>query len=324
MRPNCPLCGKQPKDNFVIDYAMPDDWKLPTRYNWRYCECGFIWADTDKTVNDFDEHYRQHYNPSFDEHDQKRIDDLADFIFQFVKPDTHIVDFGGGAGQLRDALKIRGFRNVEVVNLDDEMPECEVVILSQTIEHLYDLERDIKRIDAKLKPRGVVIVETPDAIAYSGQDTPQLLDYYPTHVNHFSLQTLTALWGKYGYSAVYQQMGLYYPPTNAFMLRSVFSKGEMDTVFARVKEHLNNIEPINIQGKVVIYGLGDLTLHQIALSDFDIAYFVDENPVYNGATINGIPIKQTLDDDEYPVLVIGNRNRETIVSKLKGRQVIAP
>ncbi len=228
MRPDCPICGLAPIDSFSTRYAIPDGWTLPADYHWRLCKCGFIWADTNAQAEDFDQFYRDNYNPHIDAHDLHRMQQLAGFIFGRVKPNARVVDYGGGEGYLANYLRELGFENVSVVNLDDKMPKCDVVILSQVIEHLYDLERDLDKIDANLE----------------------------------------------------------------------------------------NDEP------VIIYGLGDFALYQIANSDLNIAYFVDEAEVYRGATLNGIPIKQALGDDDYPVMVISNRHRAEILGKLKGRRVI--
>lgn len=305
-----------------MDYAIPDGWRLPNHYDWRLCQCGFIWADTQAIPADFDEFYRKHYNPHNDQYDLNRIHQLGAFIFQHILPSSRIVDFAGGEGLLKKYLKSMAFPHVSEVNLDDQMVECDVVILSQVIEHLYDLRGTLDTINAYLTNKGIIIVETPAADQYAMKDNPPLLDYYPTHVNHFTPQTLSRLASDYGWMLAFPPMYYHYRPTNAPMMRMVFLKGGHLETFGAVKQKLTDIEPIGINERVVVYGLGDLALHQIAKSGLRIAYFVDEAPIYEGARINGIPVHNKLKDDGYPVLVISNRHRTEILAKLKGRRVI--
>lgn len=321
MRPNCPVCGLAPIDSFSTRYAIPDGWRLPSDYRWQLCKCGFIWADTDARAEDFDQFYREYYNPHVDAHDLHRMQNLASFIFEHVKPNARVVDFGGGEGYLANYLRELGFENVSVVNLDDKMPKCDVVILSQVIEHLYDLERDLNKIDANLENGGLIFIETPEAVLYQFKRTPALMDYYPTHVNHFNNQTLPALASKYGWLAL-GYLTYQYQPTNAPMMRCQFQKSGMEYLFNNVAYRIKNIEPVECAEPVIIYGLGDFALYQIANSELNIVYFVDEAEVYRGATLNGIPVKQALEDDGYPVMVISNRHRAEILGKLKGRRVI--
>ena len=95
MRTNCPVCGKQPIDSMSMSYAVPDGWHLPRDYEWKLCTCGFIWADTSATAEDFDNFYRANYAPHIDEHDIARMRNLASHIFANFIQDTRIIDYGG-------------------------------------------------------------------------------------------------------------------------------------------------------------------------------------------------------------------------------------
>lgn len=322
MRPTCPICDREPVDAIQMKYAMPDNWTLPTDYVWNLCRCGFIWANTPANATDFDEFYRKHYNSHVDQHDIARLHALGGFLFKSLHPTARIVDYGGGEGTLAKYLLSLGFKNVCVTNLDEEMPSCDVVVLSQVIEHLYDLRRDLHRINNNLVDGGLVVIETPEAQHYAMRTTPPMLDYYPTHVNHFTPQTLAMLAADYGWTQATSPAMYEYAPTNAPMMRMVFSKNSARVYFEAIRKKLTSIVPIGIEEPVIVYGLGDFALHQITKSGLNIAYFVDDADIYKNATINGIPIKDKLDDDDYPVLVIGSRHKAEIVSKLDGRRVI--
>lgn len=321
MRPNCPICGLAPIDTIEMDYAIPDGWTLPTHYKWQLCNCGFIWADTSATPEDFDEYYRKHYAPHVDAHDIHRMKSIASFVFETFNHNARIVDFGGDDGYLCKQLNEYGFKHTTSLNIDDPMLLCDVVIMSQVIEHLYDLDSVMNKINEKLTDMGVVVIETPDWMSFAQRNSPPMLDYYPTHVNHFSAQSLITFMNKYGYLSIAPIFRYDYMAVNTPMFRMVFEKNLQRPLFNNIRKQLSDIQPIGIDEQVVVYGLGDLAMHQIAQSGLNIAYFVDENPIYKGAKINGIPIKSKLDSD-HPVLVIGSRQKDEIIAKLKGHRVI--
>lgn len=317
MRKTCPLCGRKPIDTLVMDYAIPDGWTLPSHFNWHLCDCGFIWADTPGTSADFDQFYRDHYDPLIDVHDIHRMKHMALFVYGFVDRNARIVDFGGGDGYITQILKVLGCKNVVTVNLDDEMPECDVVVSSQVIEHLYDLDGNMKRITDKLVDGGLVINEMPEAYEYSKRTEPPLLDYYPTHCNHFTMRTLSALFSKYGYELIHEERNLEYAATNAPMFRTVFQKNGHKHLFDRVKAEIAKLEPVVVDEPVIVFGLGDIALYKIANSDIDVKYYVDESPIYKGASINGVPVRDKVDGSACPVLVMGRRQREAVTRRIK-------
>jgi hypothetical protein len=67
---------------------------------------------------------------------------------------------------------------------------------------------------------------------------------------------------------------------------------------------------------VIVYGLGDMTVYQLSQSDLNVKYYVDDSPIYKGATINGVPVLDHIEGD-YPIVVIGQRNRQAILDRLK-------
>ena len=315
MRTNCPICNHEAIDQFEMNYIVPDGWALPDKYILKLCKCGFIWADTNGTVEDFNTYYRKHYSQPADIHDVVRWRNLAAYIFESIEPQTRIVDFGGGNGELEGYLNEYGVEHVTTVNLDDEMPECDLVIMSQVIEHLYDFQADFDIIERGLDKNGIVIIETPEVQAYSFRAQP-MLDYYQAHVNHFTPQTLQSFMGLRGY-VITNASRYEYKATNAPMMRISFVRGGMNQIFNRVRDNINDIKPIEIDEPVIVYGLGDLTTYTVAKSNLDVKSYVDDSPTYKGATINGVPVLDHIEGD-YPIVIIGHRQRQAILDKLKG------
>ncbi|OHA58411.1 MAG: hypothetical protein A2571_01365 [Candidatus Vogelbacteria bacterium RIFOXYD1_FULL_44_32] len=77
--------------------------------------------------------------------------------------------------------------------------QFDVVVASEVIEHIYYADRTVAKIVAVLKPGGVFIGSVPNAFNIKNrlrllfgqiQNTPLA---EPTHINHFSYQSLTRL-----------------------------------------------------------------------------------------------------------------------------------
>lgn len=319
MRTNCPVCGNESIDKFQMKYAVPDGWELPELYTWRLCKCGFIWADNEATQETYNAYYRNHYIQNMDMHDYRRLDNLSYAIFSMFSKELKVIDYGGGNEYLVHKLRKYGFNQVSVCNVDDKLESCDLIIASQVVEHIYDLDGMMKNFIDNLKDGGFIIVETPDALNYSKREFPPLLDYYPTHINHFSATQLNYLFARYGFSNNFLMGGIEYKPTNAPMFRTVYVKNGNQIAFNKIKEKISNVKSLDIKEPVIVYGLGDLTLYQIANSNLNIVSFVDESSAYKGATINNIPVLDHVEGD-YPVIVFGKRSQESILSKLEGRK----
>lgn len=320
MRTNCPVCGEKSIDQFQMKYAVPDGWELPELYTWKLRKCGFIWADNEASQETYNSYYRNHYVQNMDMHDYRRLDNLSYAIFSIFDfdKDLKIIDYGGGDEYLIDKLRGFGFDKVSVCNVDDKLESCDLIIASQVVEHIYDLDGMMKDFCNNLKDGGFVIVEIPDSLSYSFRKWPDLLDYYPTHVNHFSSSQLNYLFNRYGFSNNFLVSGIEYKPTNAPMFRAVYVKNGNQITFNKIKEKISNVKSLDIKEPVIVYGLGDITMYQIANSNLNIVSFIDESPVYKGATINNIPVLDHVEGD-YPIVVFGKRSQKSILSKLEGR-----
>ena len=106
-----------------------------------------------------------------------------------------------------EAGKKQGY-NVMVGNIEDELLlmdmdrlQFDVIVMTEVIEHLNNCGLAINNIKKLMKPKGVLIITTPNCF------TPKWLQQMqqhgktntnPDHVMWFDWQTLTALFGRFG------------------------------------------------------------------------------------------------------------------------------
>jgi SAM-dependent methyltransferase len=223
----CPICKAIQVDVLHSQrFVLPEDHPLATGYEVVACQaCGFVYADTPLTQEDYDKFYTELSiygdqttstggveNPL----DWKRQQDTACQIAA-VLDDTalSILDVGCANGGMLRALQQLGYK--DLCGLDPS-PVCventrklgiqayqgrllqpfrqsafDCLILSHTLEHVRDVAGAIEWIERCVKPGGVVYLETPDAERYTDFLYAPFQDFNTEHINHFSLAFLRRL-----------------------------------------------------------------------------------------------------------------------------------
>ncbi|MFC2050549.1 class I SAM-dependent methyltransferase, partial [Chloroflexota bacterium] len=72
-----------------------------------------------------------------------------------------------------------------IANIPVGDQEAEVIILSNILEHVIDLDGAIQEIDRIISNEGIVYVEVPAASKYPTFEEYPLFDFFFEHVNHF-------------------------------------------------------------------------------------------------------------------------------------------
>jgi hypothetical protein len=67
---------------------------------------------------------------------------------------------------------------------------------------------------------------------------------------------------------------------------------------------------------VIVWGCGDLCLHMLTKIKLDVAYYVDNDPAFRGATIGGVPVMDTVTSGE-PIVVIAQNQASGILKRIK-------
>ena len=319
MRKQCPLCGSIRRlDNWVMEFKVPDGWPNPTKNTMCLClDCGMIYYDNDMTQVQYDEYYRLYYGYDGNEHSEMnltRLDELAELAAQQVKPDALIVDFGGADGYLVKKLNEMGYYKAFAVGVGDELPtDIDLLISAQTFEHLYDLHPILEKLISHLSYKGRFLIEIPDAYMMPYIDPPMpIMDYHQKHINHFIPAVLDKLFERYDFMRTYTHSGST-PCYFGWHYRVIYCKHVPEVIYNlckmkahdRIENKLARMQKID--ESVIVWGCGDLCLHMLTKVKLDVAYYVDNDPAFRGATIDGVPVLDEVTSGELIVIIAQNQ-----------------
>jgi len=327
MRDKCPACLSPKRiESWVMRFKVPDGWPLPERNAICVClNCGLIYYDNDKTAADYDEYYRSYYGADFNlnkDQNNVRLDGVADLVKNNFPTHFKVVDFGGGDGYLERKLKSMGYTDVTTIRVGDALPDdAQLVIATQVFEHLYDLRGWLQRLKNCMIPRGTFLVEVPDCQEMIWQFGSALLDYQQVHINHFLPQVLDRLFEKIEYDKYYSEFG---EMTGYFgrYYRAIYCRNVAIDTYARSKVRvrravdakLNHLR--EIKTPVIVWGCGPLTMHLLTMVNLHIVYFVDNDPAFQDATIDGVPVYDTVTSN-HPIVVMAQNQASALLKRIE-------
>jgi len=287
--------------------------------------CGLIYYDNDKTAEDYDKYYRDYYGADFNlnkDQNNVRLDSVADLVKKNFPAHYKIIDFGGGDGYLERKLKGMGYDDVTTIRVGDALPEdVQLVIATQVFEHLYDLRGWLQRLKNCMIARGAFLIEVPDCQEMIWQFGSALLDYQQVHINHFIPQVLDRLFEKVEYDKYYSEFG---EMTGYFgrYYRAIYCRNVAIDTYTRSKVRVRRAvdakidQLCEIKKPVIVWGCGPLTMHLLTKVNLDIAYFVDNDPAFQGATIDGIPVQDSVTSD-HTILVIAQNQATALLKRIE-------
>ena len=325
---NCPVCESSNRSLlWRAKFLVIDGWTRPPYLDWMRCECGMIYGDhPDITQADYDKFYIERYGFGVtDAQALARLRQRAKDIFDMgISIRSTIVDFGGGDGGLSKFLYQFGYDNVHLVGCGDKVPEqCDLVIAEQVMEHIYDMPAAMRAISSSIKQGGYFIVDIPNAsrIAWERPESMPMLDFTQVHINHFRVLDMLKLCNHYGFELITVRD---YFERNCTCSNFVFvkrsnmvSKCSRDYVIHNISEKVKKLKEIGNQ-KVIVWGLGDIALHCMALQPLNVDHYVDIDPAMRGQTLQGIPIFDSPHGD-YPIVVNVQSQKSGLLDYIKSK-----
>jgi len=145
------------------------------------------------------------------------------WIKKYTKKEAEVLDVGAGTGSLVKFLKDRGWMSegVEPNAKAREMArgkgldlkpnlgglgnkKYDLITLWHVLEHLPDLERDVREITKRLTDDGVLFVAVPNFRSYDAKHYGTYWAAYdvPRHLWHFSQNSIKKIFSEKGYSLV--------------------------------------------------------------------------------------------------------------------------
>ncbi len=375
---SCPVC-----ENFEVNllyfqsFELPVGHPLASGYEVVACpNCGFVYADTSVTQADYDRFYAEHSkyedaktgtggvdNPF----DWKRQQETALQIAEVLQNiNARILDVGCANGGMLKALKELGYTNLCGI---DPSPVCvantqqlgieahqgslflpfeenayDCVILSHTLEHVQDLRGALLWIEKRLKPGGMVYIETPDATRYVNFIYAPLQDFNTEHINHFSLTSLQNLMNTRGFAFVRgaakdltMGVDVFYPAVFGFwkkaeaipvnLLKDKVLRQKIEEYITRSKQMMSEIdsrinELISRSPALIVWGTGQLAMKllvETSLARADILVFIDNNPINHGKILKGKPIlpPAELSKQDAPILIATLLHHRSIAKQIR-------
>lgn len=351
---SCPICLNSTGEVLLTQHFESLSYKsLPDYYNVVVCtKCGFVYADTPAKQRDYTQYYQNQskyenvdiYSGSGRcQWDAGRLKRTAkDISLHLPDKNAFILDIGCASGGLLVELKNLGFHNL--IGLDPSKncvrkvesygikafqgdllsigsigqgKKFDCIILSQVLEHVYDLQTTVRRVVRKLNNSGLLYVEVPDASAY--------LDYYivpyhyfdQEHINHFDKHSLNNLLLKKNFNLEFLGSGkkeVRVSDDNVYAVFFGFYRKQ--AVNFRKKHFLPNYKlrrkvldyikkskkentwPVierlaKSKAEVVIWGVGSYTLRLLKdapLGKCNIKAFIDKDPKKIGTKVRNISI----------------------------------
>jgi hypothetical protein len=288
-----------------------------------------LYGDGDFNQAMLDHYYRHYYGYGVNSHEvRERLVSIADDIASKYPMSTRVVDFGGagddGKSILVQALKAQDMQKAYSINAGEPVPECDILLASHVLEHIYDMAEAMNKITKALAPDGLLIVDGPDATGMLLHWHMPIIDYHTKHVNHFRMLDYLRLMDRYGFELI---DSVRYVDVRASQsapcLRMHFRRVDMavqsmaeihQAIAPRVEKLQQITQPVNV------WGLGDVTWHLLAQVKLNVLEYIDNDPAYRGATYDGKTVLERPTNDA-PIVIMSQGQREKLIQNIRAMGV---
>ncbi len=218
--------------DLLATFPRPDLEQLPSYYKSE----NYI-SHTDSKKGFFDKVYHQVKN--------LMLKNKLNWIEKEEVPGAKILDIGAGTGDfLRaaknrnwevfgvepnpDARKLASEKGVELEKTTSSFPDqsFDVITMWHVLEHVPDLEEQIKELDRLLKPNGLLVIAVPN---FKSDDAKKYKDNWaaydvPRHLYHFSPSAIKKIFNSTGFLLT-SQKGLFFDSFYVSLLSEKYSSG---------------------------------------------------------------------------------------------------
>lgn len=179
---NCPVCDSDIREIAVRDYMNFTLYK---------CECGMHYIDGDVYQSWFDDYYLTKYKTDDEPYSDDRLNSMASKIASYEP--RSVLDIGGMDGELQRRLVALGIKCDVTGVKNDNQRKYDFVVLSHTLEHIYDIPSMFQRILGNLGNR--LFIEIPVWENYEDLT----YDFHWQHINKFTKTALVHLLWHHGF-----------------------------------------------------------------------------------------------------------------------------
>lgn len=362
----CPVCaGKETKKIFHRDFGGMESIVPFSGYDVVQCtRCGAFYADSIGETMPLMHYYEMMSKYETEAFSVSR-EALAEYEFAIgflrghLAPEQSIIDIGCGNGAMLHMLQEQGFHHLTGLEpsekncrgiterwgiravagaLGEEIPPLadetfDVVLMEGVLEHLIDVQGNVREALSYLKEDGALYLNVPDLAAF-----PACHDLYQQfsveHVNFFSLPSMQNLMREFGMTCVAYDRNGY----GVFTLWRHASEGVPALAFdhtgtADMRTYLTGAEQLAAQMKdrlapyrgraVYVWAAGTHTamLYQLRLLDgIHVRAIIDSNANYQGKEVYGVPViapQELTEREPLPIIISSQLAQDAIHAQIK-------
>ena len=362
----CPVCvGEEMKKIFHRDFGGMESIVPFSGYDVVQCmRCGAFYADNIEETMPLMHYYEMMSKYETEAFSVSR-EALAEYEFAIgflrghLAPEQSIIDIGCGNGAMLHMLQEQGFHHLTGLEpsekncrgiterwgiravagaLGEEIPPLadetfDVVLMEGVLEHLIDVQGNVREALSYLKEDGALYLNVPDLAAF-----PACHDLYQQfsveHVNFFSLPSMQNLMREFGMTCVAYDRNGY----GVFTLWRHASEGVPALAFdhtgtADMRTYLTGAEQLAAQMKdrlapyrrraVYVWAAGTHTamLYQLRLLDgIHVRAIIDSNANYQGKEVYGVPViapQELTEREPLPIIISSQLAQDAIHAQIK-------
>lgn len=260
-----------------------------------------------------------------------RLEAQVEFISPQLGPGASVLEIGCATGEFAELLQERSsvarYDAIELAPRTAEVARARVsalvtttltealdagtispdaydlVVMSHVLEHIPDVDQELRSVRAALRSDGRLFIEVPNA---SGNQALPFDDNI-SHVHFFSPTSLHRMLAKHGMTALSVETRGWLDPRYSDSLRAIFSEFVPPQLQPTL---LSDRLPRGGTDRLAVWGAG-LVARELLANFFDIsriAFFVDGNRDKQGGTCLGIPVRspRALITDDYSGVLINS------------------
>jgi len=287
--------------------------------------CGNVYVDIDADQEAFTKYYSSEYSKSLSYFEVFGRDEALIYynnimgrIAGYIDKNAHILEIGGGIGELACFLKEHGYKDITVLEPSERCIELcnkkgiktvfsdgfdlprelegtfDFIIINHTLEHILRYDKTLKSVRRLLKDKGAVYIEVPDAGKYADTDFVPYWFFTYEHIVHLTLDSFENLACAFDFEVLEKASYLKchsYNVMYAIMGKSHVKKPLKYTATAEeaisryIAECEGKLKPvtdvfIKSQEPLILWGVGTSTA-QLLNGNFDecnVVKLVDSNP----------------------------------------------
>jgi len=227
---NCPVCNQGSFTDFLtaVDYTVSKD-----KFNIVICNsCGFHFTNPIPLESEIGNYYKSESYISHSSTNKGLINKIYQKVrnytlkqkvklIQRLSSGKNHLDIGAGTGHFIDSTSRAGFQSLglepdedarnlakksfdvniqpldQLHKLDDS--SMDVITMWHVLEHVYNLQNDLKKITSLLKDDGVMVVAVPNMNSYDAKKYKEFWAAYdlPIHLYHFTPNDIRTLFDQF-------------------------------------------------------------------------------------------------------------------------------